>query len=68
MNKDGTVTEVLSLPDCDICRARGFNPPHKAHYDGKTFGGPWAHMCEAHFDVVGVGLGVGRGQRLVVAK
>ena len=31
--------------------------------DGKTRMGPWANMCMPCFKHVGVGLGVGRGQR-----
>jgi len=31
--------------------------------DGKTRMGPWANMCMPCYRKVGVGLGVGRGQR-----
>lgn len=51
---------VSSLPDCN------FHPGVKAAYDGKTVHGPWANMCEACFGSLGVGLGTGRGQRLVL--
>jgi hypothetical protein len=60
-----TEVVVSALPDCDICKAvRGEQVA--ARYDGKTVHGPWAYMCEEHFDSHGVGLGTGRGQRLVV--
>ena len=36
-----------------------------ASYDGKTSMGPWANMCEDHFQSHGTGLGTGRGQRLI---
>ena len=49
---------VPKLPTCDFCSA-------EAEYDGKTVMGPWAYMCRAHFEVLGVGLGLGKGQRLV---
>ena len=42
---------------CDFCDA-------EAKYDGKTTYGPWAYMCEKHFRTVGVGLGLGKGQKL----
>lgn len=55
----GTWVLVRALPTCDF----GTEP---AKYDGATSIGPWANMCEAHFRQYGLGLGVGRGQRLVV--
>lgn len=36
-------------PRCDFCS-------EPAVYDGKTIMGPWAHMCEAHFNKYGVRL------------
>lgn len=62
---------VSVLPGCDICKYVG-PPPRKpaqiAAYDGKTTEGPWANMCEFHFKKYGVGLGTGKGQRLVLAE
>jgi len=38
-----------------------------AVYDGKTRGGPWAFMCEEHWQTFGCGiLGTGYGQKLVL--
>jgi hypothetical protein len=38
-----------------------------AHFDGATvLNGKWANMCSTHFGLYGVGLGIGRGQRLVL--
>jgi len=54
---------VKELPVCDICKIEGCSEP--AEYDGKTIYGPWANMCEEHFRLHGVGLGTGRGQRLI---
>jgi hypothetical protein len=48
---------LSTRPDCETV---------PAYYDGKTVMGPWAYMCESCFQRVGVGLGLGRGQRLVV--
>ena len=50
---------VDSLPKCDFCES-------EARYDGKTKLGPWGNMCEECFPVYGVGLGTGKGQRLVL--
>lgn len=50
-------TFVEKLPKCDFCSAT-------ASYDGRTKMGPWAYMCEECFQKYGVGLGVGRGQKL----
>ena len=56
-----TEVKVEVLPKCDFCDSQ-------AAYDGKTKMGPWANMCEAHFKVSGIGLGLGRGQRLILNK
>lgn len=53
---------VQDLPHCDLCGV-----PSEAAYDGATIMGPWANMCKTHFQQYGVGLGTGRGQRLVLA-
>ena len=67
--------EVTELPPCDFCMeddptAKPFalRPVGKvdALYDGKTKFGPWANMCQEDFDKYGVGLGTGKGQRLVL--
>jgi hypothetical protein len=49
---------VLRIPPCNICKA-------PAKYDAKTTNGPWAYLCEDHYQVYGVGLGTGFGQKLV---
>ena len=54
-----TEVKVEVLPKCDFCDSQ-------AAYDGKTKMGPWANMCEAHFKVHGIGVGLGRGQRLIL--
>jgi len=58
--------DVDKLPTCDFCRDAGVT--QDALYDGKTTAGPWAWMCGLHFAVWGVGLGTGKGQRLVLRK
>jgi len=55
---------VSELPPCDFCVEEGVDRP--AHYDAATKMGPWANMCEEHFRQYGIGLGTGRGQRLVL--
>jgi hypothetical protein len=55
----GREAVVGTMPNCDIC-ANGT----KAVYDGKTRMGPWAYMCESHYQSYGLGLGEGVGQKL----
>lgn len=63
----GTTTTVQVLPECDICRYVKNVTKVTAHYDGKTTLGPWANMCDECFEEYGVGLGTGRGQKLILA-
>lgn len=66
MVRKGHEVEMATIPNCDIKNALICKDgPHKAEYDGKTQMGPWAYMCAAAFDKVGVGTGVGKGQRLI---
>ena len=60
-----TEVEVTRLPKCDICH-HDEQVVTDATYDGKTKRGPWANMCDRHFKSDGIGLGTGRGQRLVL--
>lgn len=62
------VAKVSKLPECDIHKYRLNKPGVPAHYDGKTKSGPWANMCHPCFVEHGVGLGLGQGQKLEVAK
>ncbi len=61
-----TQVEVARIPACDLCKLAGINPPHPAAYDAATRQGPWGYLCEQHFTDHGLGLGLGRGQRLVL--
>lgn len=58
----GREAVVDSIPACDLCKHQGKDV--LAAYDGATAMGPWANMCESHFQQYGVGLGEGRGQKL----
>jgi hypothetical protein len=60
--KQHTETTVTSLPACGICGQR------LAQYDGKTAFGPWVFMCGPCFINYGTGLGLGKGQKLVLKK
>ena len=62
----GYIVVVPELPPCDFCKEQGLEKPYPARYDGKTTFGPWAYMCNAHYSVYGMGLGLGVGQRLVL--
>ena len=65
MKKIGKDTVVLNdIRLCDFCVGQ----KRTAQYDGKTKVGPWAYMCEEHFQIYGIGLGPGRGQRLLYRK
>jgi len=58
--------EVEKLPMCDFCRIEdGVENP--AQYDGRTIFGRWSSMCDKHFEKYGIGLGLGKGQKLVLA-
>ena len=56
------------LPPCDFCKQNSLIAYQAAHYDGKTKMGPWAYMCKEHFKQYGIGLGLGRGQKLILEK
>lgn len=62
-----TKVMVAVLPDCDYCLAES-DTKVPAVIDGKTRSGPWANMCQWHYEVNGIGLGLGRGQRMVVGN
>jgi len=68
VKKRGTEVEVDKLPQCDFCKQDPLVPYQAAYFDGKTKMGPWAFMCREHFKQFGVGLGTGKGQRLVLRR
>ncbi len=57
--ENATIVTMAKIPDCSFC-----DPTKPAKYDGKTTMGPWAYLCEFHYNVFGIGLGMGRGQKL----
>ena len=64
--KDITKESAVSndtAPDTDISKCDFCS--RKATYDGKTTAGVWAAMCQEHFEENGIGLGLGKGQRLI---
>jgi hypothetical protein len=65
MPGDGTEAEYLGAerPNCDI-HFYEKNTTVPALYDGKTKQGRWANMCQSCFEIHGVGLGTGKGQKL----
>lgn len=54
----GKSVEVQRLPNCDICG-------EEAHYDARTKSGMWGNLCEKCFKKHGIGLGTGKGQKLI---
>lgn len=52
--------KVNRIPICDICKQ------YEAVIDGKTKKGCWAFMCFNCFGIHGVGLGLGKGQELIL--
>jgi hypothetical protein len=46
---------------CDNCNKKIV----AVFYDAKTIHGPWAFLCPNCFDSIGLGLGLGRGQKYV---
>ena len=67
MDTEVKTAYVDELPPCDFCKMEGKEPPEPAEYDAATASGPWASMCEAHYQRHGIKpLGLGRGQKLVV--
>lgn len=63
-----TTVNVARAPECDIHKYDQGVTGVPAVVDGKTTRGPWANMCAECFDAHGVGLGLGRGQRFIVAE
>lgn len=63
----GTTAEVAVLPNCDVCKGNG-DDSVPAEYDAKMKEGPWANMCVTHFNLYGIGLGIGKGQKLVLSS
>jgi hypothetical protein len=59
-----TEVAVASFPDCDFCKPASV----PAAYDARGPMGQWAFMCQSHYTQHGRGLGLGRGQRLVLAQ
>jgi hypothetical protein len=62
----GDTAYIFAPEQCNFCDSAGKKV--EAVYDGKTIHGPWAYMCEEHFGQYGIGLGTGRGQRLIVGE
>lgn len=65
---DHKSVEVDRIPNCDLCATAVVPKQTPAIVDGKTRMGPWANMCERHFKQYGCGLGLGRGQQLILRK
>lgn len=63
-----TTAYVTRLPACDICKHED-GVEREATYDAKTYLGPWANVCEDHFESHTSGqLGTGHGQQFIVGE
>lgn len=67
---DLTQVQMDVIPPCDLCKwleseQRLDGEVQPAAYDAALVTGSWAYVCEAHMRTHGLGLGTGRGQRLV---
>jgi len=69
---EGKIAVVGRLPGCDFCKdyvEQGvLSKVQVARVDGKTLMGPWGFMCKRHYRLYGVGLGPGKGQKLVLQE
>lgn len=61
---DHTSVIVQSIPNCDVCKMNGITRP--AYADARLTIGTWGNVCIQHFNTLGSGLGLGRGQRLLL--
>ncbi len=67
-NKADTEVVVDKYPPCDFCNQHEPSIIYQAaHYDGNTDFG-WAYMCDEHFKIYGKGLGLGKGQKLLLKR
>ena len=66
MTQPHTQVIVAKRPNCDFCAKDGRTVP--AMIDGKTKMGPWANMCNKHYARYGIGLGLGKGQKLMTIE
>jgi len=57
----GYVARVPRIPSCDIRWCS-----RDAVVDARTVYGFWGYLCYPHFMSLGVGLGIGKGQVLVL--
>ncbi|GAA4595835.1 hypothetical protein BJY16_001808 [Actinoplanes octamycinicus] len=65
--QDGQVAYVAELPQCTLHQLRNVAVP--ARYDAALrHGRGWAYLCEDCFTTHAIGLGTGRGQRLIAGE
>lgn len=69
MSRNGTITYVIKLPDCDIHKFALNTPGIPAKYDKRTRTGAWGYCCEECFQSeTDQRLGTGYGQELIVGE
>ena len=45
------VVTLAELPQCDFCKRRNPSSINLAIWDAPTHYGPWAYMCNTHFEL-----------------
>ncbi|GAB3260326.1 hypothetical protein [Kineosporia babensis] len=62
-------TYISSPVHCDTHPVKHPDGPAvNAAYDARTVQGFWAYLCESCFSEWGIGLGTGKGQRLIIGE
>ena len=56
--KDVRTVRLVNKVKCEYCK-------NIAEYDARTGIGAWCYLCQEHFERYGIGLGLGRGQKIV---
>nr|APG79819.1 hypothetical protein [uncultured bacterium] len=59
--KDVRTVRLTNKVKCDYCSKI-------AEYDSRTGIGAWAYLCREHFEKYGIGLGLGKGQKIIYAE
>ena len=59
--RDKRIIRLFTKVKCDFC-------DKTAEYDARTGIGAWAYLCREHFEKYGIGLGLGKGQKIIYVE